>query len=313
MYHFIVNLNSKSNTSHRLWQSLETELNRRGVRYKSYFTQYAGHAANIAEELCAAHAQSNACSPLVIVTAGGDGTANEVLNGIPASACKKVILGFLPIGSGNDLATALGIPSDPFEALNHILSPRRTVYIDHGMLYCPENSATRRFHVSSGIGYDADICLEASTTPVKTFLNRLRLGRLIYLVLALKQIFTHRPLRAKLVFDGANTQSGSYLFITAMNAAIEGGGMRLAPHAKMNDRKLSVCAVRDFPRIKILILLPALFFGLHTRFSGIDITNCSSVEIFCKEPATTHADGEFSGRKKHIRYSCAKEQIRVIL
>lgn len=312
MYHFIVNLNSKSNTSRRLWQSLEAELNRRGVKYKCYFTKYAGHACDIAKALCAAHGQANA-APLVIVTAGGDGTANEVINGIPVSFYKKVLLGFLPIGSGNDLAAALGVPSDPFKALAHILRPRRTVRIDHGVLSCPESSFTRRFAVSSGIGYDADICLEASTTPAKVFLNRLRLGRLIYLVLALKQVFTHKPLHAKLVFDGAGAQSGSYLFITAMNAVHEGGGMRLAPHAKMNDRKLSVCVVRDFPRIKILLLLPALFFGLHTRFSGIDIIDCSSVEIFCKEPATLHADGEFAGTRKHVRYSCEKEQIRVML
>ncbi len=313
MYHFIINLNSKSNTSRRLWQLLELELKRRGVKYKSHFTQYAGHASDIAAQLCAAHDQNGVSAPLVIVTAGGDGTANEVLNGIPVSACKKVILGFLPIGSGNDLAAALGIPSDPFEALNHILSLRRTVCIDHGVLYCPESGHTRHFHVSSGVGYDADICLEASTTPVKTFLNQLRLGRLIYLIIALKQVFKHKPLRAKLVFDGLTSQSGSYLFITAMNAAMEGGGMRLAPHAKINDHRLSVCIVRDFPRIKILILLPALFFGLHTKFSGIDVIDCSCVDIFCKEPATLHADGEFSGKEKHVRYSCAKEQIRVML
>ena len=312
MYHFIVNLNSKSNTSRRLWQLLEAELHRRGVKYKCYFTQYAGHASDIAARLCAAHEQSRAHAPLVIVTAGGDGTANEVINGIPVSSYQKVILGFLPIGSGNDLAAALGIPSDPFEALEHVLSPRRTAQVDHGMLHCLENGDTRRFNVSSGIGYDADICLEASTTPAKPFLNRLGLGKLIYLVIALKQVFTHKPLHARLVFDGAKSQSGSYLFITAMNAAIEGGGMRLAPQAKMNDRRLSVCVIRDFPRIKILLLLPALFFGLHTKFSGIDVIDCSSVEIFCKEPATVHADGEFAGKRKHVRYSCAEKQIRVM-
>lgn len=312
MYHFIVNLNSKSDHSRALWQALETELIRRRVPYKVYFTQYAGHASDIAARLCTLHSK-NTNTPLVIVTAGGDGTANEVLNGIPATAYHNVILGFLPIGSGNDLAAALGIPADPFEALAHVLSPRRTVSVDHGILHCPGDNSMRRFSVSSGIGYDADICLEASTTPAKAFLNQLGLGRLIYLAIALKQIFTHKPIYANLTFDNVKHQHGRYLFITAMNAAHEGGGMRLAPHAKMNDHRLSVCVVRDFPRIKILLLLPALFFGLHTRFSGIDVINCSNIEIHCQEPATLHTDGEYAGRKKHIRYSCAREQIRVML
>ncbi len=311
MYHFIVNLNSKSDTARSLWQQLEAELNRRHVKYRTYFTQYTGHASDIAARLCASHGRGSA--PLVIVTAGGDGTANEVVNGIPASSFQNVILGFLPIGSGNDLAAALGIPSDPMEALAHVLAPRRTVRMDLGILHCTQTGKARRFCVSSGIGYDADICLEASTTPAKVFLNRLRLGRLIYLILAVKQAFTHRPLHAKLVFDGVCSRSGKYLFIAAMNAAREGGGLRLAPKAKMNDRKLSVCVVRDFPAAKILLLLPTLLFGLHTRVPGFEVIDCSSVEIRCQDSAVLHTDGEFAGRQKHIRYSCAGEQVRVML
>lgn len=311
MYHFIVNLNSKSDTTRGIWQALAAELARRHVKYKTYFTQYAGHASAIAARLCAAHGNDGA--PLVIVTAGGDGTANEVINGIPASSCRNVILGFLPIGSGNDLAAALGIPSDPMEALAHVLAPRRTVRMDIGVLHCPETGMARRFCVSSGIGYDADICLEASSTPAKVFLNRLRLGRLIYLILAVKQAFTHRPLRARLVFDGVHSRSGKYLFIAAMNAAREGGGLRLAPGAKMNDRKLSVCVVRDFPPAKILLLLPTLLFGLHTRIPGFEVVDCACVEIRCQDPAVLHTDGEYAGRQRHIHYSCAAEQIRVML
>lgn len=311
MYHFIINPNSKSRASRRLWRQLENELKRRGIQYRIYFTRYAGHASAIAAGLCARHGQTP--TPLIIVTAGGDGTVNEVINGIPDSCAGRVLLGFLPVGSGNDFAAALGIPADPLKALRHILSPRHTASIDVGVLSCPEESYVRRFGVSSGIGYDADVCRAVSCSPAKTVLNRLHLGRLSYLALALKLVFTHRPIPARLIFDGVERQSGSYLFIAAMNASHEGGGLRLAPGAKMNDRRLSVCVVRDFPRLKILLLLPALLFGLHTRFSGIEVIDCTSLEIQCRENATLHTDGEFAGRRKHIRYSCADKKLRVIL
>lgn len=340
MYHFIVNPHSKSRTSRPLWQALETELTQRGTKYEVHFTKYAGHATRIAAALCAAlknkgcqpnpdlssdihppkrtkqqmyQVPGRTAAPLTIITVGGDGTIHEVINGIPLSCYKQVLLGFIPTGSGNDLAAALKLPSDPLLALDHILCPRRIVRMDHGMLSFPESGTSCRFGVSSGIGYDADICKEVSVSAAKKFLNRLRLGKLIYLVIALKQVLTHKPLKARLIFDGTRQQSGSYLFLAAMNASCEGGGMRLAPGAKMNDRKLSVCVVRDFARPKILILLPALLLGMHTRFSGIDVIDCKTLEIFCQEPATLHADGEFAGRKKHVCYSCAKEQIRIIL
>lgn len=311
MYRFIINPNSKSSSAGNLWSLLEARLEQRQADYRVYFTDHAGHGREIAADLCEEHRMMGESEPLTIIIVGGDGSVNEIINGI--SSYQNVILGFIPCGSGNDLAANLGLPSDPLAALDRILSPKRIEYIDHGILSCCDTGDARKFSVSAGIGYDADICFEALNSPVKKFLNRIRLGKATYFVIALKQIFTHKPLYAKLVIDGVTQQCGKYLCVVAMNGAREGGGLRLAPKARMNDRKISVCIVKDFPKLFTLLMMPLLLLGLHTHIKGIDVIECSSLEIISKKPATTHTDGEFAGKHTHIRFTCTKEQVKVIL
>lgn len=183
MYTFIVNPNARSGLGQKLWLLVEADLKERGAKYQVFFTKYQRHAAKLVRRL------TSNLRPHTIVVLGGDGTINEVVDGI--AQLENVTLGYIPIGSGNDFARGLGLPTDTKQALDNIMNPSHYCYINIGIL--AYDDTRRRFAVSSGIGFDAGVCHEAAVSRIKHALNRLRLGKLTYVGIALRQLLTLTP------------------------------------------------------------------------------------------------------------------------
>ncbi|HEX3077248.1 MAG TPA: diacylglycerol kinase family protein [Lachnospiraceae bacterium] len=307
MYYFIINPKSKSGSGIKIWNVVKKELGKRKVRYCAYFTHYEAHATKIAAQICMEHSNQK-----TIVVVGGDGSVNEVINGIMDYS--SVILGYIPSGSSNDLARSLGIPSNPIRALNHILSMKDIQYIDHGVIRFLDLKKSRKFAVSSGLGFDASICLEALTSNIKKVLNTFGLGKLTYIVIALKQMIRHKPTDVKIVIDGRKTlYYRNVLFVANMIHKCEGGGLILAPKANYQDRRITTCVIHDIPKLKALLLLSTVFKGKHIKYKGVDIVEGNQLLITAKDKVIIHTDGEFCGHSKHMLVRCTDEQIRMIL
>ncbi len=307
MYHFIINPHSRTGKARELWESIKRELTKRNVKYTAYFTDYPGHATKIAASICSSW---DGIKKIVIV--GGDGTANEVINGL--SGYSDILLGYVPVGSSNDLARGLGIPKDSMTALEHILSPKRYQYVDHGILSYYDGTAPKRFGVSSGIGYDADICYEALTSKLKHFLNRLGLGKLTYFLIGIKQVLLNKPIDVEALMDGTRKRFfQNTIFIASMIQKFEGGGLPMAPNADNSDGKLSVCAVSNIPKWKMLLIMPSIFFAKHTGIKGVEILTCTTLELKASAPMVLHVDGEYAGKKEHVRLACLPDQIRMYI
>lgn len=307
MYHFIVNPHSRTGKAKKLWEKIKAELQNRGVKYTAYFTEYPGHATKLAKSICASW---DGIKQIVIV--GGDGTANEVINGL--SGYPDILLGYIPVGSSNDLARGLGLPKNPMTALQHILSPKRYQYVDHGILSYYDGTAPKRFGVSAGIGYDADVCYEALTSRLKLFLNRLGLGKLTYILIAVKQIISNRPVDVEALIDGRQKRFfKKAVFLAAMIQKYEGGGLPMAPTADNSDGKFAVCAVSNLPKWKMFLVMPSIFFGKHVMIKGVEIINCTTIELKASEPMVLHTDGEYAGTKDYVRFACLPEQIRMFI
>ena len=195
MYIFIVNPNSRSGMGSRIWNTVEPVLNERNIRYRVFFTKYQRHAVKLVREITS-DGQAH-----TIIILGGDGTVNEAVNGI--ADLSKITLGYIPTGSSNDFARSLRLPTDPLAALDNILRPSRYLSVNIGILtYNNKNSVKkRRFAVSSGMGFDAGICHEAMISRMKVLLNKLRLGKLTYVGIALRQILTLTPCRITVTLD----------------------------------------------------------------------------------------------------------------
>jgi len=312
-YYFIVNPGSRTGKGQGLWDKLEAKIKEKGIGYEVLATAKGGDATEYAERICREHPEQKR-----IVMVGGDGTANEIVNGL--SGYDSFELGYVPTGSSNDLARGFDISQDSFAALERVLAPKEIREVDHGVTdFLEENNGDaakdrRKFAVSSGIGYDADICYEALTSPMKSFLNKLGLGKLIYYILGVKLIFTNKRAAVTVSVDGAEpVKYKSLLFAAAMNTQYEGGGMPMGPGADPTDGKVTVCIVHDISRLKHMMLMSSIIKGKHIKHKGVELITCREMVIEADRALVVHTDGEFAGKHKKVRFSCLPEKARMML
>lgn len=305
-YDFIINPKARSGMGAMVWNMLEPELKKRRIPHTVYMTERRRHAEKIAAQITADEKEHT------IVVLGGDGTVNEVVNGIYDPG--KVILGYIPIGSSNDFARGLGITNDAREALKSVLNPEKTVQMDVGVITFG-NCRTRRFAVSAGMGFDAAVCHEVCVSKWKVFLNKIGLGKLSYAVVALDRLKKDRPVRMTVTLsDGSRKVFEKTYFAAFMNLRFEGGGFKFCPEASPEDGLLDVIVVHDITPLKILFLLPTAFLGLHVKFrKQVDIIRCSACTVETTGAIPLHMDGEPGFPRRKAEVGIMKEKLRVII
>ena len=224
MYYFIINPASQSGRGYKIWEKIEQRLVRDGVEYQAYLTEYAGQATEYARKLT-----SHCKEARVIVVVGGDGTMNEVVDGIVS--CDMVTLGYIPVGTGSDLARGLRLSRRPMRGLRRIFKARRIRQIDYGVIaYGDDVLRHRRFIVSAGIGLDAEVCQHMQRSAIKNICNRIHLRRLSYRILGFIQYLKAKPIRGYILLDGTRRVEFNYIyFISAQIQPCEGGGFWFAP------------------------------------------------------------------------------------
>lgn len=304
MYEFIINPHSRSGYGMKIWEELEKIMIEKSVSYRAHFTRRAKDGTRLA------HAITQDLQPHTIIVLGGDGTVNEVINGITDP--EKVTFGYIPIGSGNDFARGIGIPKDPCKALHLILDHPRIQTMDIGQMQY--KGKTRLFAVSAGIGFDADICHEVVVSPLKAVLNRLKLGKLTYVCVAFHRLAVTSPCDFEVeTEDGQKKIYPRTYFIAFMNNPYEGGGVRFAPQAVNNDQCLDLCIASGISKLKALMLFPMAFLGLHTRFRGVYLLRCKSVRVKTARPLPIHTDGEPGFLQDTVTVSCLNRQLHIMV
>jgi len=306
MYHFIINPESRSGLGKKIWDRLLPVIDKNLRMYDVFFTQYKAHANEYVSFIT-----NDISSPITIVVLGGDGTMNEVINGIRQA--EYVTLGYIPTGSSNDFARSLGLNKNPLKNLEIILAPVAFKVLDCGEAMSPKRES-RRFIVSCGIGFDASITHEALSSPWKARLNKIRLGKLTYLFIALKQLIKLEKTNALLSIDGGKPiPVKKMIFMSTHIHRYEGGGFAFTPEANPEDGLLDICVISHISKLKILCLLPLAFTGRHIRFKGVDIYQCKKAVIQTKTPLTVHTDGETYGFEKQLTLTCKPRAIKIII
>lgn len=303
MYYFIVNPLSQSGKGLRMWKQTEAILDERKVKYEAFLLGGPGEAAELAGFL------SMNKTPCTIVIVGGDGTINEFLSGLPTF--EGITLGYIPTGSGNDFSRGMQIPAKPEDAVNIILAPKKIRKFNIGITSSGRKSQS--FAVSSGMGFDAAVCDASYSSPLKSILNKLHAGKLIYLANALRMLFYLKPFSIRLLIDDSRLLTFSKVyFATAMNTKYEGGGFMFCPNASPADDYLDLIVVDNISKLKVLFLLPTAFFGKHTGFQGIHIYRCKRAVIQSETESCVHADGEHFGNCKKVAFELLEEKLRII-
>lgn len=299
--YFIVNPNAKNGSCREIWRNIEGNLSEFSIPFLAFFTEYPGHATELAESI-ALNANGK---PITIAAVGGDGTLHEVVNGIADKS--NVSLGFIPGGSGNDFSRGFAIPKKAAAALrllieNHSMASH---LIDLGKIQHNELQETY-FMNNMGVGFDAVVAKEANESEMKRLLNRFSLGRLVYVYILIKKLLTFRCLPIRIAVDGKEYKYDAAWFVTVSNQQYYGGGMKIAPEALPDDGLLDVTVVHNLSRWKLLIIFISVFWGKHTFFREVEQFTGKSISIRSENNVLTHADGEVIGMTPLHIQTCPK-------
>lgn len=289
MIYFVVNPHARSGKAAVIWAELEELLHARQICYTAYKTEYAGHAALLANMISQSASPDN---PVTLAVLGGDGTVNEVYNGLTNH--KYITLGYIPTGSGNDYARGLNLETDYVRALEHILDSTAATAVEYGIL--SDSTHSRRFAVSCGIGYDANVTYRALTSRLKRIFNKLGLGKLVYGVLGFIQIIINPKMSAVISIDGVPVLETKRLHFASVHVLkYEGGGFPFAPHARPSGGMLSVCVFHDTGRLGFARNLISSISEKHGGRKGVSLFQCSTFSIRTDKKSHVHTDGEDFG------------------
>ncbi len=280
-FYVIVNPVSGRGAGERAIPRLEESFRAHTLEYTLVRTERPWHAAELAQNASAAGFD-------VVVAVGGDGTANEVLNGLllakdASGGCAT--MGVVSVGRGNDFAFGMGIPHD-LEAGCRVLATGTPRTIDVGRVSGGDFPQGRYFGNGVGIGFDTIVGFEAQK------LKHLH-GFTAYLIGALKTISLY--FRAPLVRIGLDerTIEQRALLVSIMNGRRMGGGFFMAPNGKPDDGAFDLCVAGQIGRLGVLGLMPRFMKGTQGTHPAIKMERARRVTVVARDGSLpAHADGE---------------------
>ncbi|PJN88030.1 diacylglycerol kinase [Bacillus sp. mrc49] len=300
--YFIVNPRAGNETSMKVWEKVEKVLKSNGVHHEVFFTEEKGHASRLTAEIL-----SGTDRDTRIIAVGGDGTINEMLKG--ALPFPHAILGSLAAGSGNDYVRGIQKTKGVAQALR-LFQDNAHKAIDIGQY--ETDGMDGYFMNSLGMGIDAKISAEADRSRLKKWFNLVKAGKLIYLILFLKQLFTYKPGSMELVVDGEIHMLKKVWFIVIANQPYFGGGMKISPQSKLHDGRLNIIAVHDIALLKLLAVFITVLWGGHLKIKNVDSFSGKMIKMKNHGSAKIQSDGEIVG-KDQVAAAVLTDKIRVMI
>lgn len=279
----IVNPVAGAGRTARYWPRIMDLLRGKGLRFEHDVTEAPGHAVELAEEATRKGYET-------IISIGGDGTINEIANGLyKAGANKDAALGIVCTGTGGDYARTLGIPRRYEEACLRIFQPRKLT-VDLGIVeYADNGSRKERVFVNfAGMGFDAEIVRRTSR-------NFKSLGSTVsYLLGVFSTLVSYRNRMVKLVIDGEEIER-EVCAVVANNGRYGGGGMLTAPDADLSDGLLDLLIIGDIGKADLIRSLPMIYKGTHGKHPKVTMKRAREIEVRSAQPLHLQADGELLG------------------
>lgn len=291
----IVNPKSAGGSTETRWANIAADLATHFGPFNVEFTRAAGDGIRLAEEGAKSGRK-------LIIACGGDGTINEVANGILNSGKKDSELGVLPSGTGGDFRRTLGMPSTASEAARG-LKNGETKTIDVGKVTFVDHdgkNAERYFVGISSVGLSVSIIERVKKQKALDWipLDTLR-GKAGFALSTLQEVLDLNYTTVRVKVDDKDEQPLNTINFAIANARYFGGGMQIAPQAKLNDGQFDIVNIGDIKTAKILLNAWKLYDGSHLTLDEVKHTNARRVEIKASdENQVVHieTDGELPGK-----------------
>ncbi|MFD3157874.1 diacylglycerol/lipid kinase family protein [Haloimpatiens sp. FM7330] len=256
--------------------------------YKIITTEYKGHATKVAKEYSSKGIKR-------IYAVGGDGTINEVLNGIVES---NSILGIIPCGTGNDFIRNLSNEKDD------IL--KKT--IEGQVKEIDIAKANDKYYINiSSVGFDSEVAYNAQLFKGKKFIP----NNLAYLISLFYTPFKFKPLKLNITVDDRSFQQDSMLLATS-NGKCYGGGIYITPEADITDGYLDICTVRKAKLLRFLRYLPMALKGQLKSIPEVTYYRAKKVHVSSDKEFSFNNDGELL-RSKKVSFEIIPKGIKVLV
>lgn len=289
----IVNPKSASGSTENRWARIAADWASHYGAFNVDFTQHRGHATELAKKAAEEGRE-------FIVACGGDGTINEVANGILRSG-KDAELGVLPMGTGGDFRRTLGMPSTirrASEELKNGITKRidvgKATFVNH------DNQTEERYFLNvASVGLSASIIERVKTTGKLSWLafNSLR-GKASFAYSTLAEVFNLNAKTVRVRFDNESVKALQTIVFCVANARYFGGGMKIAPDAVIDDGLFNVVNVGEIGTGKIMFNVQKLYSGNHYSLDEVKHTTAKKIEVsaYNNEEIHLETDGELPGK-----------------
>ena len=286
---FVINPNSGTQNKKGIFDLIEKYIDREKYEHSILFTEFAGHASEIASIAAAEDA-------FMIVAVGGDGTVNEIGRALVHT---KTALGIIPCGSGNGLARHLMIPMNPKKAID-IINEGVISTIDYGVIN------TIPFFCTCGVGFDAFVSLK--------FAESGRRGMLTYLENMLHEVLTYKPETYEIeLCNGVENRTYKAYLIACANASQYGNNAYIAPQASLDDGLMDVTILEPFTVLDVPALSFQLFNKTINQNSRIKTFKCQKLRIHRMNEGVIHFDGDPIIASKNLEIEIIPKALNIVI
>jgi len=279
----IINPLARGGRTEKIWPHINELLTETGISFDHDFTEGVGHGTELAREAVEKGYE-------LVVAVGGDGTVNEVVNGLVDEEGKgRATLGIISTGTGGDCVRTLGIPRD-YTKVCRLFSDLKGLTIDLGAVeYVSDNQRVRRFYINTaGLGFDAAVV-------ERTRRFKAMGGTIPFVMGFLFTFITYNGKNVAVVIDGDKEEERD-LLIMVNNGRYAGGGMKFTPNADPGDGFLDVVIIGDMGKMRLLWNFPRLYRGTHITHPKVKMSRTKSVEVESVETMLLQVDGELVGQ-----------------
>lgn len=230
----------------------------------------------------------------ILIVVGGDGSFNEVLNGIKTSDYPDTPITYLPAGTGNDFARGAGLTDDPRQLIHNLLNDPEPEQVDCGYFTANISGENTGYFVNNfGIGFDSFIVYQSNHEKLKDKLNRLNLGNLIYGLNVVKALAQQNTFTVTVKTKDKTLRYGDAYFVTTTNHPYFGGGFAILPKADVYSHHLDTVIVEKPSLSKFIFLFSKLLKGgSHVNAPQFHYVEAKEIQVETKKPEFAQIDGE---------------------